>query len=201
MGKNITKLRTNVATFLTCIAVCLLFGCATHTGSRNGQVFDAITDKPVEGVVVSYTWRYEGFLEDAIVGRGGEPVTNETMTDKDGKYFIPDTRIERKSSGEMFLLPEMVIIYKDKYAAYKLFREYKKDPVCRSFGYHDVQQIYQKNNNIVKLYPFKEGESHYQHLNWIGMHSPKTNKLLTKELGPEEELAHKENLKKYGGKK
>jgi hypothetical protein len=197
MENRKNKFGTSIAATLIYIATCLLSGCVAHTGTRNGQVFDGATNKPIEGAVVSYTWRYEGFLEDAIVGHGGAPVTYETLTDKEGKYFIPDITIERKSSCEISLRPEEVIIYKDKYAAYELYREYKKDPVGRSFGYPDIKQTYHEKNNTIKLYIFKEGESHYKHVDWIGMHSPERNKLLLKELEPEKRLAREEELAKY----
>lgn len=172
----------------------------THTGSRSGQVFDANTGKPIERAVVNYTWHVAGFLENAI-GGGGPTVSYETLTDKEGKYYIPNLRVKRKSIAELDLEPEEILVYKDKYAAYKLLRQYKKPPVGWSFGYLDIKQPYREKNNIIKLYPFKEGDSHDRHISWIGMHSPEINKLLLKELKPEEERAHEENLKKHGGKK
>jgi hypothetical protein len=172
----------------------------THTGSRSGQVFDANTGKPIERAVVNYTWHVAGFLENAI-GGGGPTVSYETLTDKEGKYYIPNLRVKRKSIAELDLEPEEILVYKDKYVAYKLLRQYKKPPVGWSFGYLDIKQPYREKNNIIKLYPFKEGDSHDRHISWIGMHSPEINKLLLKELKPEEERAHEENLKKHGGKK
>ena len=155
-----------------------------------GQVFDANTGKPIEGAVVSYTWHVAGFLEDAI-GGGGKPTTYETLTDKEGKYYIPNLRVKRRNIFQWGLQPEDVLVYKDKYAAYKLLRQYKKPIVGWSFGYLDIKQPYHEKNNIVKLYPFKEGESHENHLDWIGMHSPERNKLLPKELEPERKRAYK----------
>jgi len=164
----------------------------THTGSRNGQVFDANTGKPIEGAVVNYTWHVAGFLEDAI-GGGGPTVSYETLTDKDGKYYIPNLRIKRSNILQLTIEPEMVLVYKDKYAAYELFRQYKKSPVGRSFGYLDIKQPYSKKNNIVKLYPFKEGESHDDHVYHIRTWSQSSseNKLLLNELKKEERRAYK----------
>lgn len=180
------------------LASCLLhfLYCQTHTGSRNGQVLDANTGKPIEGAVVNYTWKVAGFLEDAI-GGGGPTVSYEALTDKEGKYYIPNLRVKRRNILQWTLQPEEVLVYKDKYAVYKLFRQYKKPPIGRSFGYPDIKQPYREKNNIVKLYPFKEGESHDNHVHWIGMRSAERNKLLLKELEPEEERAHEENLKKW----
>lgn len=171
----------------------------THTGSRNGQVFDANTGKPIERAVVYYKWHVAGFMEDAI-GGGGPTVSYETLTDKEGKYFIPNLRVKRKNIFQWGLQPEDVLVYKDGYAAYKLLRQYKKPIVGWSFGYLDIKQPYREKDNIVKLYHFKEGESHDRHMSWIGMHSPERNKLLLEELKLEEERKHQENLKKYGGR-
>ncbi len=173
----------------------------THTGSRSGQVFDAISGKPIEGAVVNYTWTVAGFLEDAI-GGGGPTVTHETLTDKDGKYYIPSLRVKRENVFQWTLEPEEVLVYKDKYAAYKLYRQYKKPPEGRSFGYSRKKQNqpYRKKNNIVKLYPFKEGESHDDHVKFIGIQSAERDKLLLKEIQKEEERAHEENLKRWGQK-
>jgi hypothetical protein len=162
----------------------------THTGSRSGLVLNANTGKPIEGAVVNYTWHVAGFLEDAI-GGGGPTVSYETLTDKEGKYYIPNLRVKRSNILQWSLEPEMVLVYKDKYAAYELFRQYKKPPIGRSFGYPDIKQPYHEKNNIAKLYPFKEGGSHENHLDWIGMHSPERNKLLLKELEPERKRAYK----------
>jgi hypothetical protein len=195
MKENKSKLRTHLTAVLTYSAICLLWGCATHTGSRNGQVFDGLSNMPIEGAVVSYTWRYEGFLEDAIVGRGGEPVTYETVTDKEGEYFIPDMTIERKSKGEIGLRPEMVIVYKDKYGAYILF---SGESVGITFGEKE-RQSYLTKNNLVKLYPWRDGESHEKHVDWIGGWTlpPQKNGLLLKELGPEKKRAREEALAKH----
>jgi hypothetical protein len=162
----------------------------THTGSRSGQVFDANTGKPIEGAVVNYTWHVAGFMQDAI-GGGGPIVTYETRTDKDGKYYIPSQRIKRDNIFQWGLQPEDVIVYRDKYAAYKLLRQYKKPPVGWSFGYLDIKQPYRKKNNIIKLYPFKGGDSHINHLEWIGMHNPERDKILLKEVELEEKRAYK----------
>ncbi|MHC4259617.1 MAG: hypothetical protein ACYSTF_04300 [Planctomycetota bacterium] len=55
-------------------------------GSRSGRVVDAVTGELIEGTVVNYLWRFGGFL-----GVVDEKVaaSYETVTDEDGKYFIP----------------------------------------------------------------------------------------------------------------
>lgn len=170
----------------------------THTGSRNGQVFDANTGKPIEGAVVNYTWKVAGFMQNAI-GGGGPTVSHETLTDKEGKYYIPSFRVKRSNVFQLGLQPEEVLVYKDKYAVYKLLWQYEKAPVGRSFGYQRKNQPYLKKDNVVKLYRFKEGESHDNHVFGIDSwtRSSSENKLLMKELGPEKERAREENLKKW----
>jgi hypothetical protein len=164
----------------------------THTGSRSGQVFDATTDKPIEGAVVNYTWHVAGFMEDAI-GGGGPTVSYETLTNKEGKYYIPNLRVKRRNIFQWGLQPEEVLVYKDKYAVYKLLRRYKKPTVGWSFGYLDIKQPYREKNNIVKLYPFKEGESHDDHFYHIMTLSQSSaeNTLLMKELEAEKKRAYK----------
>lgn len=170
-----------------------------YTGERTGQVIDALTGEPIEGAVVNYTWHVAGFMENAI-GGGGPTVSHETLTDKEGKYHIPSLRIKRSNIFQLSLEPERVLVYKDKYVAYIVDLVSLEMPVLRPLGYPDDRQIYHRKNNIVKLYPWKDGESHDRHLRCIGMRSPERNKLLLNELKPEEERAREENLRKHGGK-
>ncbi len=169
----------------------------THTGSRSGQVIDANTGKPIEGAVVEYSWRTVLFLEGALGSGGGGPaVTYETLTDKEGKYYIPNLRIKRKSILELGLRPDDVLIYKDGYAAYFADLTSIESPVRKPLGYPNVEQIYRKKNNIAKLYPWKEGESHYRHLNMIrGSYLSEEGELLRKELEPEKKRAEKDLMK------
>jgi hypothetical protein len=201
MKKKKLKILTILAIPLIFIVFCVswFWYSQTHTGSRSGQVFDANSGKPIEGAVVNYTWTVSGFLENAI-GGGGPTVSYETLTDKNGKYYIPNLRVKRTNILQWTLEPEEVLVYKDKYAVYKLYRQYKKPPEGRSFGYPRKNQPYRKKNNIVKLFPFKEGESHYDHVKFIGIQSAERDKLLLKEIQKEEERAHEENLKKWGQK-
>jgi hypothetical protein len=158
----------------------------THTGSRSGQVIDAFTGKPIEGAVVKYTWRTFGFLEGAI-GGGGAPVSYETLTDKEGKYYIPNQRIRRESFLETAIKPEEVIIYKDGYAVYLADLNLLESPVRKPLGYPNDNQVYSKKNNVAKLYPWKEGESHERHVQWINdiSFSSGIGELLKKEMEPE----------------
>ena len=166
----------------------------TNTGSFSGRVIDAVTGEPIEGAVVTYSWKYSGFLETSWAA------SYETLTDKQGKYFIPNQRIKRDTILLGTLQPESVLIYKNNYAVYTLWREYGKPTVGRSFGYPRKNQLYSRKNNLVILYHWKKGESHDTHLDFI-RYSPGygrgTNLLLKDELQEEEKRADKESLKKY----
>lgn len=166
----------------------------THTGSFSGRVIDAVTGDPIEGAVVTYTWRFEGFM--GIVAESSA-TSHETVTDKEGKYFIPNQRVKRDTIIDGALQPESVLIYKNNYAVYTLWREYKKPTVCRSFGYPRKKQPYSKKNNLVKLYPWKEDESHASHVNWIECWCSDNRTLLWKELEEERKRAEQEYRKKY----
>jgi len=161
-----------------------------RTGSRSGQVIHAVTGQPIQGAVVHYAWKFTGspwFYHEPFAG------VYETTTDKDGKYFIPSQRFKRK-----FLLgplkPEAVAIYKNNYVIYKLYREDKKPTVGRSFGYPGKDQKYRKKDNVVKLYPWKDGESHSKHMQWIDSATRNKNDLLWKEAEEESERAREERL-------
>ena len=162
----------------------------THTGFCSGRVIDAVTGKPIERAVVTYSWRYSGFLEETSA------TFYETITDKEGKYFIPNQRVKRDTILLGTLQPESVLIYKNNYAVYTLWREYKKPPVGRSFGYPRKNQPYCKKDNFIKLYPWRKGESHYEHIEWIDsmtFYSGK-GKLLHKELEEEKSRADEEGI-------
>ena len=163
-----------------------------RTGSRSGQVIHAVTGQPIQGTVVNYTWKFMGFLFFY-----NEPVAGsyETTTDKTGKYFIPSQRFKRKFLLGP-LLPEAVLIYKNNYAVYRVPGGFRGPRSGRSFGYPGKDQKYRKKDNIVKLYPWKEGESHDQHRSWIDVLTGGTGELLQKELEEERKRAREERLAK-----
>ncbi|MHC4655995.1 MAG: carboxypeptidase-like regulatory domain-containing protein [Planctomycetota bacterium] len=169
----------------------------THTGSFSGRVIDGVTSEPIEGAVVSYHWRFGGFMG---ISAESWAASYETVTDKDGKYFIPNQRTRRHTILDGTLEPESVLIYKNNYAVYDLWGEYRKPTVGRSFGYPRKNQPYSRKNNLVKLYPWKIGESHDTHLDYIRLshcYRTSTNLLLEKELQEEEKRAKEERRKKY----
>ncbi|MBN2019089.1 MAG: hypothetical protein JW749_02555 [Sedimentisphaerales bacterium] len=171
----------------------------THTGSRSGQVIDAITGKPIEGAVVKYSWKFSMLLGGALGSGSGIPaVSYETLSDKEGKYYIPNLRVKRKALYEMDLYPEEVLIYKDGYAVYRAILKYFKSPILKPLGYPTVEQIYSKKNNIAKLYPWKDGESHEKHLELVDEWTfpSKENELLLKELELEKIRAEQERTEK-----
>ncbi|MHC4573695.1 MAG: carboxypeptidase-like regulatory domain-containing protein [Planctomycetota bacterium] len=158
-------------------------------GSRSGRVVDATTGKPVEGAVVNYVWEFGGFLE--VVGESLAAFC-ETLTDKEGTYFVPNRRARRKALVAGVLKPESVVIYKYGYAAYRV-SGYGKRAVGRSFGYPGEHQKYHKKNNLVKLYPWKNAASHQRHIDCVKWsRNYMRSVLLRKELEREKERARQE---------
>lgn len=205
MKKKNLIILTVLASSLIFIAVCLfvilfwVWYSQTHTGSRSGQVIDAVTGKPIEDAVVKFSWRISWFLQGALGSGDGVPVMSyEILTDKEGKYRIPNLRVKRESLLEIALYPEKVMIYKDGYAVYIVF-DNDAVQVGRSFGYFNEKQPYRKKGNVARLYPWKEGESHDQQVNWInGWTLPsKGNELFLKELEPEKKRAKQELAEKW----
>jgi hypothetical protein len=166
---------------------------------RSGRVIDAGTDEPIEGAVVSYAWNFTGVLAQGEMGAR----RYETTTDRDGKYFVPACRVIRRHSiFDGGLMRESVLVYKDGYAAYKVSSTYKRPQVGRSFGDVGKEQPYRQQDNLVKLYPWKEGESHedhYDHLHILGFRHG--GELLIREMEKEKERAREEALSKYKEKK
>lgn len=188
------KLKISII-IVTPLVVCLfwLWYGQTHTGSRSGQVFDVNTGKPIEGAVVDYFWVFS-----PVMGSDRHAANFETTTDKDGKYFIPSQRVVCPNPllyGP--LQPEKVIIYKDGFAVYVADLSLIKSPIIKPIGYPNDNQTYHKKNNIVKLYPWKEGESHDRHIHWIDTESHGGGELLNKELELEKKRAYQENEAKW----
>lgn len=59
-----------------------------YANDIHGQVVDAETGQPLEGVVVVARWRLR-WIGIGESGTGGSINTLEAVTDKEGKYFIP----------------------------------------------------------------------------------------------------------------
>jgi hypothetical protein len=163
----------------------------THTGPRSGKVIDAITGKPIEGAVVKCSWVFWGFLGRAIGGNGY--VSREVLTDSSGQYYIPDIYQKKTIFLDSGFEEDRLLVYKDGYAAYLIDSGKNEPNIGKSFGYYDTQK-YSKKNNVVKLFPFKEGASHEDHIFAIdGYTTPYGNgELLRGELKKERERARKE---------
>jgi len=179
-------------TLLSCIAIASFCGCSPQTGVRSGQVFNAMTNEPIEGAVVLIDWNFSGVLGFGPLG--GKSF--ETVTDKDGKYYIPNHAINKRNFMYGDLHEFLTLIYKDGYAAY-IVDHRRVDSVDKPIGYPEDKQKYLEKNNIVKLYPWKEGESHYKHISAINDMTIFSGKgeLLRKELEPEKKRADKDLLK------
>lgn len=160
------------------------------TGSRSGKVVDAGTGEPIEGAVVCMQWSGGGFF--GIVSSKCVALY-ETKTDKKGRYSVPSLRVSIWSWFGGGAGDEDVMIYKDGYSAYEVSSSDLK-PVGRSFASDSENQPYHKKQNIVKLYVFKESDSHTEHLRWIhtfGIYGW-PQQLLEKELQKEMERASQE---------
>jgi hypothetical protein len=199
--KRNIKICIIVGSLIVCFPIACLSGSLfyfwyheTHTGSFSGRVIDGVTGEPIEGAVVSYNWIFGGVLDESWAA------SYEILTDKEGKYFIPNQRVKRDTIFQGSLEPESVLIYKNNYAVYDLWRKYGKPTVGRSFGYRFKNQPYSRKNNLVKLYPWKKGESHDTHLDYIRYshyYRSGATLLLEKELQEEEKRAKEERRKKY----
>lgn len=125
----------------------------SFSGYCSGRVYDAETGKPIEGAVISVFWKTSIIF--GVVGDGFGALY-ATKTKEDGSYYIPSQRIEREYLIDP-VYPEDVIIYKQGYAVYKVYREYGRSPVGLSYGYTSkTEQPYSKKNNKVLLYPLHE---------------------------------------------
>ena len=162
---------------------------AYNTGSRSGRVIDAETGKPIEGAVVNYTCTTVAFMSGGEGGRG-RAAFYETVTDKEGKYYVPNQWIKRKIVFFETLEPDGVVVYKDGYAAYETYNNEGK-----TFGHPKRKQKYCKKNNLVKLPRWQEGESHYRHIQWIatGLNYGRGEEM-RKELEEEERRADEEGI-------
>lgn len=149
------------------------------TGIRSGRVVDATTGKPIEGAVVFYSWDITEFSMESSSRRGA---LYEAITDKEGKYFIPDQSIESQTGTLANLEPEEVFVYKYGYIWYRVF-----DNQTLTFLTYlpDLQQRYRKQDNVVKLQPWIDKLSHAEHMGIFtssyGFYGTKLEKALEEE--------------------
>ena len=157
IGTNKVRNRIIISILVIVLTTCSSIGyflyswyCQTHTGSRSGRVIDAETEKPIEGAIVNYTWKFSKFM---TMG-GGIAASYETTTDKDGFYLIPNQRVVSHFVTSKHVIKrdllidilkrEEVYIYKDGYAAYQIMPS--------------KTQEYRKKNNLARLYPLKNDD-------------------------------------------
>ncbi|RKY11139.1 MAG: hypothetical protein DRP65_05070 [Planctomycetota bacterium] len=129
------------------------------TGIRSGRVVDATTGKPIEGAVVFYNWDISEFSIESSSRRGA---LYEAVTDKEGKYFVPDQSIESQTGALANLEPEEVYVYKYGYIRYRVF---DNQPLPFLIYLPDLHQRYRKQDNVVKLQPWIDKMSHAEHMN------------------------------------
>ena len=169
LGKIMKKKHAKVLAFLGILLIACIVACIyavynfnhPRIGSCSGRVIDAATGKPIEGAVVNFIWEFSGFM-GVVPERLA--ACSEAVTDKDGNYYICSRRVKRDAWYES-VRHEFVIVYKDGYAVYTAYPAYRV--VGRSFGYAGQDQDYRRKNNLVKLYPWNDAESHREHLSWI----------------------------------
>jgi hypothetical protein len=174
------KFGTTLTVILMFSALCSFCGCSPQTGIRSGQVLNAVNNEPIQGAVVHFDWIFSG-----VLGEGPSAGKNyETLTDKDGKYYVPNQTIN-KPNFMYGSLEERLLVYKDGYEAYIIDPSRSDSPITKP------------TDNTVKLQPWKEGWSHDGHMNVINAYTIYNGKgeLLKKELEPEKKRADKDLLK------
>jgi len=161
------------------------------TGVRTGRVTDAITGKPIEGAIVVCNWKITEFGTDRF------GAVYEAITDKDGKYTIPNQSVDLEHSLFSLLTPEQMIVYKLGYVWYWMSdKEITTFIVCVP----DLPHIYRKENNIVKLQPWNDGMSHAEHMDDFPSYELPMDKLklLPQTLAEEKKLVKEEGYASAG---
>jgi hypothetical protein len=198
----VKKMKKKSRTIFICVSVTLItcyiiwWYNDTHTGSRSGMVIDAITGKPIEGAVVNFSSEFVVFMGNPLGGNFTR--IREVLTGNKGKYFIPGFyEPKRLILIDGSFIEEGLLVYKYGYAVYEAMDLSGARMIGRSFGYAERQKC-SKKNNIIKLYPLKEGVSHEKHISLIDFYTSKfgATELLVKELKKEYELARQEAIER-----
>lgn len=101
-----------LAALINIIVILIIAGCASavhYDGPYEGQVIDADTGKPIEGVVVLGVWYEEYPGAGGAVNRYHDAM--ETVTDKNGYFKIQGLGLQIMSN----VLPVKVLIFKTGY--------------------------------------------------------------------------------------
>ncbi|MBN2063415.1 MAG: carboxypeptidase regulatory-like domain-containing protein [Sedimentisphaerales bacterium] len=143
MKINKKYIKRGIPLTLLFIYVILLYNW-NFTGSRWGKVVDAATGEPIKGAVVCMRWITAGSWP---LGGGSEVASYETLTDKEGNYYVPN---QRYSQFFLFSIltgvdPERVVIYKSGYCGYKA--EHNIGNMFDTIGF----KPYKRKGNVVKL--------------------------------------------------
>lgn len=145
--------------YLLLFALILTFqGCMTYSAKEiHGQVVDAETGQPLEGVVVVASWTLEWRVNEG--GAGGFVNVLETLTDKDGKYSFPawGPRLHSPLSYLDNRDPELRY-FKSNYYFESLLNRFKggDDPMTRTSDW---------DGKVIQLKPFKGDDwAHYLQL-------------------------------------
>ena len=134
---------------------------AFNTGECSGKVIDAQSGEPVEGAVVLYIWSIE---ESFIESSSRMIFSNKTVTDKNGKYLIPDQPIKYESQAFSRPKLEDVYIYKNGYLWYHVDLDINNKANIFISSLPQVVNKYQKKNNLVRLERWNNKLSHMEHM-------------------------------------
>ena len=116
----------------------------------NGQVVDAATGQPLEGVVIVAVWK---FYSQGIGsgGHGGALNTLETITDKDGRYHLPGwgPRPRPPFAYLDYLDPEITVFKSDYYP-----ESLANEVVGSGNRNRSVVRTSEWDGKVIKLRPF-----------------------------------------------
>lgn len=95
-----------------------------------GWVIDAVTKKPLDGVVVTANWQ----LEEGTFGGSvpvGQLMVLEAVTDKDGHYGFPAWGPKKAPRGHLVIEDPKLLFFKSGYEYQRLLNRYSSDRELR----------------------------------------------------------------------
>jgi hypothetical protein len=122
-------------------------------GPFTGRVIDAATDSPIAGAVVHASWSFTAGYGDQVPAGFRE---HTTTTDAAGRYRVP--ALEGVPAGAR-LAGAYVVVYKPGYVAYRSDRR---------FDDHGLRRDFAQRENEVVLARWRRGDSHAEHLRFVG---------------------------------
>lgn len=123
-------------------------------GPFDGQVIDQATGNPIAGALVLGTWAFE---RESGLATPDAAHAEVTQTQSDGTYVLPAIPATRRKSS--LLRRFSIVIYKAGYLGYRSDIRFEDRTPRHDFAQHQ---------NKARLDRFPEGESHAQHLVFLG---------------------------------